>query len=132
MSPEVLSNKLAALSGYLSDLRRFKDVSFDAFMERHYEIERILELLIMTASDIVFHQLSSAGEPPSVSYRAAFLRAGELGIISPELSGKLALSAGMRNILAHEYEDIDYRIVHACIPAAAGDFAALIEELSRA
>lgn len=130
MSPEVLSKKLAALSLYLEDLKRYKDVSFEAFMEGHYEIERILELLVMTASDIVFHLLSADGEPAPASYRAAFLKAGEKGIISKELSEKLALSAGLRNILAHEYEDIDYRLLHACIPDAIKDFTTLITELS--
>jgi len=131
MSPEVLHKKLSALSGYLTDLRRHEGISFDRFMERHYEIERILELLIMTASDIVFHLLVSAGEPPPVSYRAAFLRAGELGIISSGLSERLALSAGMRNILAHEYEEIDYQAVNASIPAAIRDYSLFIDELSR-
>jgi uncharacterized protein YutE (UPF0331/DUF86 family) len=84
----------------------------------------------MTSSDIVFHLLSAAGEPPAASYRAAFLLAGEKGIISEELAKNLALSAGLRNILAHEYEEIDYRILHACIPAAIRDFTTFIEELS--
>lgn len=131
MSPEVLSKKLVALSNYLEDLKRYRNVSFEAFMERHYEIERILELLVMTASDIVFHLLSTAGEPPPTAYRAAFLRAGEKGIISEELSKNLALSAGLRNILAHEYEEIDYHVLHSSIPVAIKDFTVLIEELSR-
>lgn len=131
MSPEVLNKKLAALSKYLEDLKHFGNVSFDAFMERHYEIERILELLVMTASDIVFHLLSAADEPPPTTYRAAFLRAGERGIIGRELSKNLALSAGLRNILAHEYEEIDYRVLHSAIPVAIRDITALIEELSR-
>ena len=75
-------------------------------MEKHYEIERILELLIMTASDVIFHILSVQGEAVPISYRTAFLRAGEMGIISKDLSKSLALSAGLRNILVHEYEEI--------------------------
>jgi len=99
-------------------------------MQKHYEIERILELLIMTASDIVFHLITDKGEPVPSSYKAAFLRAGELGIIGNKLSKNLALSAGLRNILVHEYEEIDYKIVHQSIPSAIRDFTALIKELS--
>jgi uncharacterized protein YutE (UPF0331/DUF86 family) len=99
-------------------------------MEKHYEIERLLELLVMTASDIVFHLISAKGEQAPTSYKAAFLRVGEIGIISQDLSKSLSLSAGLRNILVHEYEEIDYSLVHKSIPIAIRDFTAFIKELS--
>lgn len=130
MSPDVVSKKLASMAGYLKDLQPHKDIGFDEFMEKHYEIERILELLVITASDIIFHLISAKGEPIPTSYRAAFLRAGEMGVMSGELSRSLALGAGLRNILVHEYEEIDYRLVHNSIPLAIRDFSAFIRELS--
>lgn len=130
MSPDVVNKKLVSMTIYLNDLLPYKDISFDEFMKKHYEIERLLELLVMTASDIVFHLISAKGEPIPSSYKAAFLRAGEMGIISEELSKSLALGAGLRNILVHEYEEIDYRLVHKSIPIAIRDFTAFIKELS--
>jgi len=130
MSPEVVKKKLESITNYLNDLSPYKKITFDEFMQKHYEIERILELLIMTASDIVFHLISDKGEPAPASYKAAFLRAGELKIVSKKLSENLALSAGLRNILVHEYEGIDYKIVYKSIPSAARDFTAFIKELS--
>ena len=130
MSPEVVKKKLESITQYLNDLLPNKKISFNEFMQKHYEIERILELLIMTASDIVFHIITDKGEPVPASYKAAFLRAGELGIIGKKLSKNLALSAGLRNILVHEYEEIDYKIVHKSIPSAIKDFTSLIKELS--
>ena len=131
MSPDVVRRKLSAVANYLRDLRRHEGITFEAFMERHYEVERILELLIMNASDIIMHLLSSRGEAPPVSYRAAFLRAGEVGIISTELSKNLSMSAGLRNILVHEYEEIDYSLLHNSIPVALRDFTRLIAELAK-
>lgn len=131
MSSDVVNKKLVSMTIYLNDLMPYKDISFDEFMKKHYEIERLLELLVMTASDIVFHLISEKGEPIPSSYKAAFLRAGEMGIISVELSKSLALSAGLRNILVHEYEEIDYGLVHKSIPIAIRDFTAFIKELSR-
>ncbi len=130
MSPDVVNKKLILMTTYLNDLLLHKDITFDKFMERHYEIERMLELLIITASDIVFHLIGAKGEPMQCSYRSAFLRAGEIGLISKELSKNLALGAGLRNILAHEYEDIDYHILHKSIPTAIKDFTAFIKEIS--
>lgn len=118
------------MTTYLNDLLPYNDVSFDEFVKRHYEIERLLELLVMTASDIIFHLIAAKGEPVPLSYKAAFLRAGEMGIISEELSKSLAHGAGLRNIPVHEYEEIDYGLVHKSIRIAIKDFTALIKELS--
>lgn len=130
MSPDVIAKKLVSMTTYLNDLLPHKNISFDEFMKKHYEIERLLELLVMTASDIVFHLISSKGESIPASYKAAFLRAGELGLISSGLGKSLALGAGLRNILVHEYEEIDYNLVHQSIPTATRDFADFIKELS--
>ena len=130
MSPDVIVKKLVSMTTYLNDLLPHKDISFDEFMKKHYEIERLLELLVMTASDIVFHLISAKGESIPASYKAAFLRAGELGLISSGLGKSLALGAGLRNILVHEYEEIDYNLVHQSIPTATRDFANFIKELS--
>jgi uncharacterized protein YutE (UPF0331/DUF86 family) len=130
MSPEVVKKKLVSLTIYLNDLLKYNKISFDEFMQKHYEIERILELLIINASDIVFHLIAARNEPVPASYKAAFLRAGELKILSKKLSKNLALSAGLRNILVHEYEEIDYKIVHKSIPAAIRDFKVFLKELS--
>ena len=102
MSSDVISKKLVSMTTYLNDLLPYKDTAFDEFMKKHYEIERLLELLVMTASDIVFHLISAKGEQVPTSYRTAFLKAGEIGIITKELSETLALSAGLRNILVHD------------------------------
>ena len=51
MSPEVIKKKLGALATYHNDLMKYKKISYDEFLEKHYEIERILELLVMTSSE---------------------------------------------------------------------------------
>lgn len=130
MSPDVVKKKLVAMAAYLNDLLPYKDISFEEFMKRHYEIERLLELLVLTASDIIFHLISAGGEPVPTSYKAAFLRSGEVGVLSEKLSSSLALAAGLRNILVHEYEEVDYRLVHQAIPTAIRDFTAFLKELS--
>lgn len=130
MSPDVVKKKLVSMAKYLNDLLPYKKISFDKFMEKHYEIERLLELLIMTASDVLFHLISAQGEEPPASYKQAFLNAGEMGIVSKKLSKSLALGAGLRNILVHEYQEIDYHLVHKSIPVAIRDFTAFIKKLS--
>ena len=121
MSPEVIHRKLSRMLKYMDALLPYEKASYDEFLSDHYKIERLIELLLMTASDISFHLLSKQDEPPPVSYRAAFLRLGELEIIDTETSKSLALGAGLRNILVHEYEEIDYGLLHKSIPAIIRD-----------
>lgn len=121
MSPEVVHRKLSRMLKYMDDLLPYKEASYDEFLSNHYKMERLVELLVMTASDIAFHLLSKQNEPPPVSYRAAFLRLGELEIIDAETSKHLALGAGLRNILVHDYEEIDYSLLHKSIPTIIRD-----------
>lgn len=121
MSPEVVHRKLSSMLKYMDDLLPYKEASYDEFLSNHYKMERLIELLVMTASDIAFHLLSKQNEPPPVSYRAAFLRLGELEIIDAETSKSLALGAGLRNILVHDYEEIDYSLLHESIPTIIRD-----------
>jgi uncharacterized protein YutE (UPF0331/DUF86 family) len=130
MSPEVITRKLSKMSQYLQDLAPYGSVAYKDFVNDHYKLERLIELLIMTASDIVFHLLSMKGEAPPGSYRAAFLRAGEMGILSEKLSTNLSLGAGLRNILVHEYEEIDYQLLHRSVPQIIEDVTGFVEEVS--
>jgi hypothetical protein len=48
-------------------------------MTDHYKLERLIELLLMTASDIVFHLLSRKGEAPSRLLQGGVLESGRDG-----------------------------------------------------
>ncbi len=130
MSPEVIARKLSKMSQYLKDLAPYRNVAYKYYMSDHYKLERLIELLIMTASDIVYHLLSMRGEAPPGSYRAAFLRAGEMGILSEGLSANLSLGAGLRNILVHEYEEIDHELLYRSIPQIIDDLTGFVEEVT--
>lgn len=128
MSPEVVARKLARMSQYVGELLPYRQCSYEAFWADHYKVERLIELLVMAASDIVIHLLDSRGEPTPASYRSGFLLAGESGLLSAELGRSLALGAGLRNILVHEYEEIDYRLLHGSLPTILDDMARFVEE----
>ena len=110
-------------------MKKYLTCTFDDFLDLHYEIERLLELLTETASDLVFHLISQKNPAMPTTYRAAFLEAGEQKIISVSLADSLSKAAGMRNILAHEYENLDYKIIYQSIPIAIQTFQSLAQEL---
>jgi uncharacterized protein YutE (UPF0331/DUF86 family) len=125
MPREVLLRKLAYLRRLLNDLAAFADASQLEIEAQHYTVERIIELLVAVMSDLLFHLLAERGLQPA-SYRDAFRLAGTAGLLPADLAARLQLAAGMRNIIVHMYEELDYAIIHQSIPSLLQDTAQFI------
>ena len=123
--PEVLLRKLLYLRQLLADLALFEDATLADVQVEHYKVERLFELLVMTASDILFHVLASDDLSPD-SYRSAFRLAAEHGLLPVDLAERLQEAAGMRNVIVHLYQEIDYTILHASIGPALRDFGQFV------
>lgn len=121
MAPEVFLRKLTYLRQVLADLAPFQGASLVQVEAEHYKLERILELLVMAASDILHHLLGERGITPS-SYRETFKLAANQGIIPADLATRLQDAASMRNVIVHLYEQIDYTILRDSIAPAIEDF----------
>jgi uncharacterized protein YutE (UPF0331/DUF86 family) len=92
--------------------------------------ERLLQELIEAAIDINTHIVVGSGYAPPDDYYQSFIRAGELGFLSPGLAEKLAPSAGLRNRLVHEYDRIDHAIILKPVSMAQELYPRYIEEIS--
>ena len=125
MAPEVLLRKLTYLRRLLADLAPFEGATLPTVEAEHYKLERLFELLVMAASDILFHELAERGLTPD-SYRTAFTLAAAQGLISPDLADRLQEAAGMRNVIVHLYEEIDYAILRGSIGPALRDFGQFV------
>ncbi|MAU01570.1 MAG: hypothetical protein CL608_30905 [Anaerolineaceae bacterium] len=125
MVPDVLLRKLAYLRQLLRDLAPYRDATLAMVEADHYKVERLLELMVVTATDLLTHLLAERGKV-AVSYKSAFQLAAKEGMVPAELSDRLQNAAGMRNILVHMYEEIDYEILHQSIPTALEDFAQFV------
>jgi uncharacterized protein YutE (UPF0331/DUF86 family) len=132
MTIAVLNRKKAFLINYLEDLQKFENVTFEEFMDNHYAIERLFELLVGVSCDIIFHLLNERGEETPTTYRTAFLRAGEIALLSNDLAQNLAKAAGMRNILVHGYDEIDFNQVYQSLRQAIKDFSLFLIEIEDA
>ena len=130
MSPEILARKLTLITGSLQDLQNVYSKNYTDYLKTHYAIERLIEVLVRAAVDVLFHLYSLREEPPPVSDSAAFLRAGELSIIDAELASQLARAAGMRNLLVHGYEKIDQQIIYNSVPWLIRDMGRFVAALS--
>lgn len=107
------------------DLKRLKPLSSLSFKkyQSKYEneilAERYLERIIGRIIDINYHLITGLDSLPPKDYFESFTKLGELKILPPTLARGLAGLAGVRNRLAHEYNELDekkiYQVVKNCI-----------------
>lgn len=130
VAPEVVLKKLTLLKQYLNNLNSFRNCTRSDFEKNHYAVERLIELVLMVQLDLFAHLLLERGISCS-NYREIFLKAGEQTLISEELSKRLALAAGMRNVLVYLYEKIDLDVVHNAVPQLCDDTDEVLKTLSK-
>ena len=103
------------LSVCLKKLEPFKAKEKEELLKDPYLqdiVERNLEVAAQAVIDIANRIISIEGLEKPRDYYGAIIRLGEAGILSLEFSEKLAPIAGFRNILVHDYLDINWDEVY--------------------
>lgn len=121
VNPLVVNRKLQKLTGYLAELEMMEGITFEDYLSnfRHRRtVERLIQLIVDVAVDINTHAVVDAGKPPPADAFSSFLEAAKIGMFPRSFAQKLAPSTGERNIIVHDYEDIDDRIVFESISDA--------------
>lgn len=130
---EVVVLRLGLLRELLADLDSVGEVDAlrlrDDRLTRH-AVERILTQLVDLAVSINSHVAVSAGKTPS-SYRESFHAAAAAGLINVDLAQRLAPSAGLRNVLTHDYVNIDLGLVAGAVTAARRDYGEYVTAVAR-
>lgn len=137
LRPEFVRRKLALIADDLGRLVAFRDVSLEALRAdevRLAAVERMLERIVMRAIDVNEHLIaalaSGEGRISRPTYRDTFLMLADLGVYDKDFGQRIAASAGLRNILVHDYNDIDRRIVHASIVSCLRDYHEYVERVA--
>ena len=119
---EFVLRKLQLIADDLERLMRFTDETLESLTADDLKlaaVERILERIVMRAIDVNEHLISELatgeGRSTRLTYRDTFLLLSELGVYSKQFAEQIARSAGLRNILVHDYNDVDRKIVHGSI-----------------
>ncbi len=125
--------RLNFLIQQLSYLKEYELISFETYLnnfEKKATIERILELMIQAAIDINRHLITQKLRSPfPTTAKESFLQLGQENILTEDLAAKLAKSAGLRNVLAHEYLEIDDKIIYQSIPLALTQYPLYIQQI---
>lgn len=93
-------------------------------------LERILTLIVDLAFASNSHvAVGLLGRAPD-TYAESFTLAAEAGMIEPELAASLRPSAGMRNVLVHNYLTVDQKLVAAAASIAVEQYGAYVRQVA--
>ena len=93
--------------------------------------ERIITQLVDLAVSVNSHITASTLGQVAPTYRESFGLAAKAGALPAELAERLAPSAGLRNILTHEYVAVDLSIVASAIPLVRSSFSEYVSAIAR-
>lgn len=124
---DFIKRKIALIEEDLNRLSEFKDFTLEQIAKDYMKqavVERLLERIITRAIDVNQHVIVEKGSDISFprKYRETFLCLADLGVYPKEFAEKIAPSAGLRNALVHDYNNIDKDILHKSIGEAMKEF----------
>lgn len=111
MPNEIVLVRLEGIIKDLDEVSALLDGGYEEFLEDDRLItlaERWFERIVNRMIDINNFFIKDRGGSVSKTYFDSFIEVGKLGVLNLELAENLAPAAGARNILVHEYEDLDY------------------------
>ena len=130
----VLENKASAIKKYLKILEDYKKYSknqIESDLQVRGALERYLYLAIQSAIDLAEAVIAFKGYRKPATLRESFQILSEQGVVSSELSKKLSAMVGFRNIVAHDYEDLNYDIVYDILQNRLKDIEKFSDAVSK-
>lgn len=117
--------KLIAVLNRLSLPEYLKKPEYEALAERY--LERIIGRMI----DINYHILAKSEKHSPLDMYNSFIDMGKKGYFDRKLAEKLADSAGLRNRLTHEYDEIDERKIYKAMKSCLEDVPKYLQRVEK-
>jgi uncharacterized protein YutE (UPF0331/DUF86 family) len=105
--------KLARIESCLADLDRVPIASIASDVVHERFVEHTLQLAIQAAQDVASHIVSDDQLGDPATSRRLFDLLAQHGWIPPDLVPPLHRMVGFRNVIVHEYDDVDLDAVRA-------------------
>ncbi|HDO35945.1 MAG TPA: DUF86 domain-containing protein [Nitrospirae bacterium] len=125
VDPLLIGRKIAELERYLGQIGEYTDISVKKYEEdwkTQRIVERTLHLMIELCIDIANHIISDKNLRMPTSYADTFRVLMEEGFIRRTLFNRLEKMAKFRNIIVHQYEQVEPEIVVSILKKNLKDF----------
>ncbi len=124
--------KLSAIDEYLKQIREFSDITIDNYRSdwrTQRIVERTLQIMIETCADVANHIISDRNMRIPTSYSDTFKVLLENNAIDKDLFSVMERMAKFRNIVVHQYEEVDAEIVIIILRKHLDDFSRFKEAI---
>ncbi len=131
LDPDVVRRHLAALDRAVSHLRRHRGHPVERLLDdldEQWAVERGLQLCAQSVLDVASHVCAAEGEASS-DYASAIDGLASCGVLPRPFAARLRGVAGFRNILVHDYLDVDHHLVHRLLNERLDDFVEFARHL---
>lgn len=124
----MVKRKISLIQDELVNLKKLAKFSLQEITEdflKQAALERILEKIIVRAIDINQHLIAELGTEetsPPKDYKETFLKLAELKIYPEEFAERISKSVGTRNVLVHEYNEVDYSRIYSSVSDCLKDY----------
>ncbi|MDI6778238.1 MAG: DUF86 domain-containing protein [Patescibacteria group bacterium] len=121
---KVITRKITFINRDLKLLADLSRLTLSEYLKKpEYEAlaERYLERIIGRMIDINYHILAKAEKHSPLDMYNSFVDMGKKRYLNNRLAERLANSAGLRNRLTHEYDEIDERKIYKAIRSCLED-----------
>lgn len=120
-----MERRLKHLLESVDVLKEYQGLSLEELAESpkvYWAVQHGLQLCVQAIVDIAAHLVAALGSPLPDDYRGYIVALGKLGALSRQFADRIAALAGFRNILVHEYLDVDLAEVRRVLNQNLGDF----------
>jgi uncharacterized protein YutE (UPF0331/DUF86 family) len=133
-SVKVIENKISSAKKYLKILQRYKGYSKEEIQNNidiKGAVERYLYLAVQAAIDLAEAVIAFKSLRKPTTMSEAFYILNEEAFISNKLTKELVKMVGFRNVIAHDYEDIDYDIVCGVLQKGVKDIEGFLDKIRK-
>lgn len=133
MDTTVIVTRFRKLDGYLRSLRQMQDVPLAEFLDDdniQTIVERKLQLAIQVCMDVANYLIGQLGLAAPDAPENVFQALGREGIIDRTLASHLAGMVRFRNILVHDYLEINAQIVYRLLAEDLKDFDEFAQQIA--
>jgi len=130
MDKDFIIEKISLITTGLEKLAGFSNSTFDEIAGdyiKYAALKNILMEIIGRAIDIneyLIAQISPADSETPKTYRETFLILAKLGVLPPDFAREISKSAGFRNAIVHEYNNLDKSTVYKTVGQAIEQYKA--------
>ncbi len=123
---DLVLRKLADLDQYVSQVSEYRDIAVEQYRKdwkTQRIIERTLQLAIEVCVDVANRVIADRGFRIPPTYAEAFEVLAEAGLLDAALRDAMSRMSQFRNVIVHQYTEIDAAIVVRILREHLGDFA---------